>query len=76
MGACSRRIFHISHLILETLKETGPMHWSIHEGNFGDGHLEEALLVFTLFKGNLPHFAPLFGNIDRDGSYTLGRFTR
>ena len=29
----------------------------------------------TLLGGNLHYFAPLFGNTDRDGSYTLGRCT-
>ena len=29
----------------------------------------------TLVGRNLHHFAPLFGNTDRDGSYTLGRCT-
>ena len=71
MGHFWGEICLILRHFLGTLTEMGPIHWVYVQtwpprgGSFNG----------TLFGGNLHHFAPLFGNTDRDGSYTLGRCT-
>ena len=47
---------------------------SSHEGKRW-WHPRGGSIVVTLFEGNLPHFALLFGNTYSDGFYTLGRCT-
>ena len=73
------QISSFSRYFLETLTETGSIHWvgvqtwlqSSHEGKRW-WHPRGGSFVVTLFGAKLLLFAPLFGNTYRDGFYTLG----
>ena len=84
-----RQISSFSRHFLETLTETGSIHWvgvqtwlwSSHEETWLQSTHEgkrwwpprRGSFVVPLFKGNLLLFVPLFGNTYRDGFNTLGR---
>ena len=75
-----RQISPFSRHFLETLTETGSIHWvgvqtwlrSSHEGKRW-WHPRGGSFVCAVLDANLLLFAPLFRNTNRDRFYTLGR---
>ena len=75
-----RQIFSFSRHFLETLTETGSIHWvdvqtwlqSSHEGKRW-WHPRGGSFVCAVLESNLLVFVPLFENTYRDGFYTLDR---
>ena len=71
----------ISCHILGTLTERGTIHWVgvqtwLQSSQAGSRCLPPIGSSFDvpLLGGNLPHFAPHFGNTDRDGYYRRGDY--